>query len=318
MHTPASTARFKCLSVPRSLILAAIIGCSAWGVSDGAGLHIGLDGGATTFSMSPNGQVSIVLTLTNEDALPMDLLAAQVVLTTQSGGTPADSGSVTLQSAVAIDDALFNLPVPLVIPMMGGTFVQTAGIPDPSTLAQAETRTLFRLDLQATSDALGTHHLFMKPSDIEDFNSSGALALLQGEPIPVPYANAGIPEFADYVLLATFEIVGQSPGDYDRNGKVDAQDYHAWKESFGQAVETPGSDADGNQDGVINLADYVVWRDNLGGGEIPDQGATLTYAPVPETPARVLAGLACLAGVLTGSVMKSRNSRSVMGRDEHC
>ena len=53
------------------------------------------------------------------------------------------------------------------------------------------------------------------------------------------------------------------PGDYDRNGHVDAADYQTWKAEFGTTVEAPGDGADGNGDGVVDEADYTVWRDRV-------------------------------------------------------
>jgi hypothetical protein len=51
-----------------------------------------------------------------------------------------------------------------------------------------------------------------------------------------------------------------TPGDYDVDGDVDAQDYTAWRSEFG----TSGySDADGNRDSRIDSADYVIWRDRF-------------------------------------------------------
>jgi hypothetical protein len=52
------------------------------------------------------------------------------------------------------------------------------------------------------------------------------------------------------------------PGDYNRDGRVDQEDNHVWRGSFGRTG--PGLPADGNGNGVVDLADYVVWRNNLG------------------------------------------------------
>jgi hypothetical protein len=49
------------------------------------------------------------------------------------------------------------------------------------------------------------------------------------------------------------------PGDYDRNGVVEAADYAVWSASFGSAV-TPGSGADGTNDGIVDAGDYLLWR----------------------------------------------------------
>jgi hypothetical protein len=51
------------------------------------------------------------------------------------------------------------------------------------------------------------------------------------------------------------------PGDYNKDGKVDFEDYEVWRSSYGSVSNL---DADGNKNGTIDLADYVLWRENLG------------------------------------------------------
>lgn len=50
------------------------------------------------------------------------------------------------------------------------------------------------------------------------------------------------------------------PGDYDRNGAVDINDYNVWRQNYG----TTNSTADGNGDGIVDAADYTIWRTNVG------------------------------------------------------
>lgn len=77
------------------------------------------------------------------------------------------------------------------------------------------------------------------------------------------------------------------PGDYDRDGYVDASDFDRWKEQFGDSDPLP----DGNHSGLVDLGDYVVWRDNLGTGTPP--APLLAVRSVPEPSSRQL--LATLA-----------------------
>ena len=56
-------------------------------------------------------------------------------------------------------------------------------------------------------------------------------------------------------------VVELLPGDFDHNGRVDADDYLVWKTGFGSTADLA---ADGNHDGLVNLADYVIWRNHLG------------------------------------------------------
>jgi hypothetical protein len=70
------------------------------------------------------------------------------------------------------------------------------------------------------------------------------------------------------------------PGDYDRSGVVDNDDYIEWRANFGVAGEVA---ADGNGNAVVDAADYVVWRKNL--------GKTIDDVP-PDAPLGVAAAVA--------------------------
>jgi hypothetical protein len=67
-----------------------------------------------------------------------------------------------------------------------------------------------------------------------------------------------------------------SPGDYNGDRIVNAQDYTVWRGEFGGSV-APGTGADGNGNGVIDAADYVIWRKNIGAGA----GTGLASVPEP-------------------------------------
>ena len=49
-------------------------------------------------------------------------------------------------------------------------------------------------------------------------------------------------------------------GDFDRDGRVDADDYALWRAAFGSTSDL-AADASGN--GIVDAADYVVWRRHL-------------------------------------------------------
>lgn len=51
-----------------------------------------------------------------------------------------------------------------------------------------------------------------------------------------------------------------SAGDYNLDGLVDSDDYHAWRAAFGYIGHHV---ADGNGDGFVDAADYTIWRDQL-------------------------------------------------------
>jgi hypothetical protein len=64
-------------------------------------------------------------------------------------------------------------------------------------------------------------------------------------------------------------------GDFNADGTVNATDYQAWREQFGQ----PGQalSADGNRDGVVDAADYLVWRKSMANAE-----SATSASAVPE------------------------------------
>jgi hypothetical protein len=71
------------------------------------------------------------------------------------------------------------------------------------------------------------------------------------------FVNTGTAVMASNVI----EILGPPPGDYNRNGVVDAPDYVLWRKSLGQNANLM---ADGNNNGQIDPGDYEVWRANFG------------------------------------------------------
>ena len=56
-------------------------------------------------------------------------------------------------------------------------------------------------------------------------------------------------------------LTSQMPGDYDRNGTVDASDYALWRNSLNS---TSNLAADGNKNGIVDHADLTVWKSNFG------------------------------------------------------
>ncbi|QDU91566.1 hypothetical protein Pla175_49950 [Pirellulimonas nuda] len=75
------------------------------------------------------------------------------------------------------------------------------------------------------------------------------------------------------------------PGDYNRDGAVDAEDLAKWRADFGL---TGVQGADGNGDGVVDAADYTVWRDHWA----PAAGQAAAVAtPEPTSLLLLVAGM---------------------------
>jgi hypothetical protein len=61
---------------------------------------------------------------------------------------------------------------------------------------------------------------------------------------------------ADPVLNGVRILQNTFPGDYDRNGFVECEDYYLWQATKGLTADLR---ADGNGDGVIADEDYEIW-----------------------------------------------------------
>jgi hypothetical protein len=116
----------------------------------------------------------------------------------------------------------------------------------------------------------------------------GSPALNAGDPNFDPHAfdppllsdQRGLPlmrVFGGRIDIGAFEDqptpVGPAlPGDYNLDGRVNAADYIAWRNTEGDTV-TAFSGADGNGDGQVADADYELWRMNFG-NTLPPPAAT--------------------------------------------
>ncbi|TWT85267.1 GDSL-like Lipase/Acylhydrolase [Posidoniimonas polymericola] len=89
----------------------------------------------------------------------------------------------------------------------------------------------------------------------------------------------GAAKIADAFLLGIqdyLESIQPAPGDYNRDGLVDAADYTVWRDANG--ASGPGLAADGNGDQQVDQQDYAVWRDAYG----PQPAPAATAAPTPS------------------------------------
>jgi hypothetical protein len=79
------------------------------------------------------------------------------------------------------------------------------------------------------------------------------------------------------------------PGDYNRDGSVDAADYVVWRKLAGQ---TGNLAADGNEDNVVDSKDFDLWQSNFGRTEGLGSAAGQLAVPEPTMGAMVILGLA--------------------------
>jgi hypothetical protein len=81
----------------------------------------------------------------------------------------------------------------------------------------------------------------------------------------------------------TLSLVGEVIllGDYNRDNRVDAGDYVAWRNSLGMDVDEYDG-ADGNGDTMIDEADYQVWKDHYGEEYPGPGGGGFSLVSVPE------------------------------------
>jgi glucose/arabinose dehydrogenase len=78
------------------------------------------------------------------------------------------------------------------------------------------------------------------------------------------------------------------PGDYNRDGNVDLEDYVVWRNTMGATTGLRA--ADGNDDDVVNDLDFLIWKENFGGA-LGSGESELVPEPTALASALVLAAL---------------------------
>lgn len=82
------------------------------------------------------------------------------------------------------------------------------------------------------------------------------------------------------------------PGDFDKNGVVNAADLAQWKGDFGI-----NADSDGNGDGKTDGSDFLIWQRNYtGGSALPAVASSAATVPEPASGVIVLLGICCVGG----------------------
>jgi endoglucanase len=114
--------------------------------------------------------------------------------------------------------------------------------------------------------------------------------------------NLGQPNQADRaamgVLQPHFAVESPDvPGDFNRDGAVDAADYIVWRRKLDQAVN-PGAGADADRNGIVQQADFEIWRAHFG-MSAGSASSTLDSFEAPEPPSfAVLTTLLAAASAL--------------------
>jgi hypothetical protein len=101
-------------------------------------------------------------------------------------------------------------------------------------------------------------------------------------------------------VFALHRAISSPPGDYNRDGVVDAADYTVWRDTMGSTADLC---ADGDFSGVIDGSDYAVWTNNLAGPGAPSLAA-IGSPSVPEPTAFALAATLLMADGLLGRVCR--------------
>ena len=115
---------------------------------------------------------------------------------------------------------------------------------------------------------------------VNQFNLPASLALTvhQGPPVSINASGVTLTNGNQTVVIPlsrplddhdiTLQVLGSSinlkvvPGDYNRDGSVDAADYIVWRATVGNTSQT--ASADGIRNLIVDAADYNLWRANFG------------------------------------------------------
>lgn len=114
----------------------------------------------------------------------------------------------------------------------------------------------------------------------------------------------------DFMLNSEFTkpwFLATMPGDYNRNGAVDAADYVVWRNTQGQTGT--GLAADGNGDEMIDTGDYNVWRGNFGAITPSGAGLAAIRAIGPAVPEPTSLVLLLLGGTAAVAVLLGPTAR---------
>ena len=154
--------------------------------------------------------------------------------------------------------------------------------------------------------------VFVDDEDIVWLSDFGGNALVRFDPVseqftpfPLPSDPSNVRQIlgrpgevwgaesaADQLVVIRF-VPDELPGDYSRDGSVDAADYVVWRKNEGTMASLPN---DNGISGTIGQAHYNLWRTHF--GQSTGNG-NISHATVPEPASGLLLILASIVGCWT-------------------
>jgi hypothetical protein len=263
--------------------------------TDALALSVGYGGSSLPFSVNyhPDVQASIeaIIEVVNDSSAAAVAVAWQLQLEIRS--VEGAHGQLLFQSTSTPPASLFGQTPGPMSDLTNPSSTLFSSDSDSTNFIGVEIssqseRNILQLTLQASADSAGAFELVMPKFDAANPDSGSSWFPADGTE-PVAFDNAAASAFGDFVLLG---VINVSPtyrsGDYDHDGIVGPSDYNLWRAHFGDAVSTPGANADGNQNSIVDAADYVIWRSNLPAAQ-PASGFELVGKDAPEPGTATLA-----------------------------
>ncbi|WP_146568814.1 PKD domain-containing protein [Posidoniimonas corsicana] len=228
-------------------------------VAGGAGAdEVTIDAGGRPVTQTTNGDETTV-----EVAGYAPIVVTEFeTITIINDGTP---GGLTLDLTSGDDDALLSL----------------------RSITSDSAATIGRFLLTESSGAFAAE-AFLQQDAISEVRSAGGADSLTidalGQPVAVVGLEVLIADLPAIRLVDFTEVTivnAGLPGDYNRDRRVDAADYTAWRDSLGADAGALPNDVDG---GAIGQAQYSTWRANYGrvaGAEVFTLPAATVAPPAP-------------------------------------
>lgn len=144
-----------------------------------------------------------------------------------------------------------------------------------------------------------------------EFRTSGGTPLIGGQtvldlgaPVSLAAGALNLNDFQFQFTLSTGQIMdgivkfgavptaGSSPGDFNRDGRVDGSDFLLWQRGYNTSVAN-GTGADGNGNGLIDGPDLAIWKLNFG-NSVAAVAPANSAVPEPATLGMVLVAMGSL------------------------